>query len=110
MKNLRASEEPDIKELGRICQTMKDRRTQFGDKVNTRNHEARVPRKCYKGQSFEVGSKRKEVLMKSSDLKSTSKKLKRSDFNEALDLMNIVMENIENFCYKTCLEMITRKI
>ena len=107
---LLTSEEPDIKELGRICQTMKDRRTQFGDKVNTRNHEARVPRKCYKGQSYEVGSKRKEVSMKSSDLKSTSKKLKRSDFNEALDLMNIVMENIENFCYKTCLEMITRKI
>jgi hypothetical protein len=72
------SEEPDIKELGRICQTTKDRRTQFGDQVNTRNHEARVPRKCYIGQSIEVGSKRKQV----SDLKSTSKKLKHSDIDE----------------------------
>jgi superoxide dismutase len=34
------SKETDIKELGRICQTMKDRRTQFGDQVTSRKHEA----------------------------------------------------------------------
>jgi hypothetical protein len=81
---LSMSEEQDIEKLGRICQTTKDRRTQFGDQVNRRNHEARVPRKCYKGQSIEVGSKRKEMSMKSSDLKSTSKKLKRSDIDEGI--------------------------
>ena len=85
MNKLVTSEVPDIHELGSICQKMKDGnnivRTQF---ENTRNHEVRVPRKCYKGQSFEVGSKRKEVSMKSSNLKSTSKKLKRSDIDEGI--------------------------
>ena len=81
---LSMSEEQDIEKLGRICQTTKDRRTQFGDQVNRRNHEARVPQKCYKGQSIEVGSKRKEMSMKSSDLKSASKKLKRSDLDEGI--------------------------
>ena len=98
MTTLSLSAENDMKELAKICRMMKEnnsQRTQFGNSLNTRQHEERVPRKCYKGMSVEVGAKRKEMSLTSTKLQSTSKKLKHSDVDEvkSLDAAQVDVEN-----------------
>ena len=101
MTTLRMSAEADIKELARICRTLKDNnnpKSQFGYNCNTRKREVRVPRKNYKGMSIEVGSKRKEISLKSTKLKLTSKKLKRSGMDEVIQLKGSIFGDDELVC------------
>ena len=71
-------------------------RSRFGYNCNTRKREVRVPRKNYKGMSIEVGSKRKEISLKSTKLKLTSKKLKRSGMDEVIQLKGSIFGDDES--------------
>ena len=71
-------------------------KSQFGYNCNTRKREVRVPRKNYKGMSIEEGSKRKEISLKSTKLKLTSKKLKRSGMDKDVQLTRSIFGDDES--------------